>query len=307
MANSFNWSDLVSRAGLSDPFAPDTSAKNGRKAMRKLVPAMESAPPPVGEVRDLILPGPAGDLPARLYVPENAPETGPLTVFFHGGGYAFGDLESHHRVAQRLAAQAHCRLLAVDYRLSPEHPFPAAYEDCVAAFDWVAGEGAAGIGADISRLAVAGDSAGGGLAAAVAQARRDRIAFQLLIYPLMQLAETRKVKPKMLEGHMLSTGALDWIRDVYCQDHDPMDPRISPLFESDLTGLPPTFMAAAELDPLLDEGRAYRDRLQAAGVRVDYHLSKALPHGFFNMTRIAIGAEKQASLAAEALRAGLEK
>ncbi|WP_394692699.1 alpha/beta hydrolase [Hyphobacterium sp.] len=305
MANSFNWSDLISRAGLSDPFAPDTSARNGRKALRKLVPVMETSPPDVAEIRDLTLPGPDGEVAARLYVPENTSETGPLTVFFHGGGYAFGDLESHHRVAQRLAAQADCRVLAIDYRLAPEHPFPAAYDDCLAALDWVAGEGGNSLGVDPDRIAVAGDSAGGGLAAAVAQARRDRIAFQLLIYPLMQLAETRKIKPKMLEGHMLSTGALDWIRDVYCQDHDPMDPRISPLFESDLTGLPPTFIAAAELDPLLDEGQAYRDRMQAAGVSVGYHLSKGLPHGFFNMTRIAKGAEKQAALAAAALKAGL--
>jgi len=305
MANSFNWTDLISRAGLSDPFAPGTSAKNGRKAMRKLVPVMESNPPDVAETRALILPGPEGDIPARLYVPLDAPGIGPLTVFFHGGGYAFGDLESHHRVAQRLAAQAECRVMAVDYRLAPEHAFPAAYEDCLAAFDWAAGEGAAEIGADISHLAVAGDSAGGGLAAAVAQARRDNVRFQLLIYPLLQLAETRKIKPKMLEGHMLSTGALDWIRDVYCQGHDPMDPRISPLFETELPGLPPTYIAAAELDPLLDEGQAYRDRLQAAGVEVSHHLSNGLPHGFFNMTRIAIGAEKQAGLAAEALKAGL--
>jgi len=180
MANSFNWSDLISRAGLSDPFAPGTSAKNGRAAMRKLVPLMESTPPNVAEVRDMTLPGPDGDIPVRLYVPIGAAETGPLTVFFHGGGYAFGDLESHHRVAQRLAAQVDCRVLVVDYRLSPEHVFPAAYDDCLAAFDWAAAEGAAEIGADTARLAVAGDSAGGGLAAAIAQARRNKIRFSCL-------------------------------------------------------------------------------------------------------------------------------
>lgn len=305
MANSFNWSDLISRAGLSDPFAPDTSARNGRAALRKLVPVMETSPPDVAEVRDLVIPGPAGDIAARLYVPDASNAPAPLTVFFHGGGYVFGDLESHHRMAQRLAAQSECRLLAIDYRLAPECPFPAAYEDCLAALDWAAGEGAVELGADPDRLAVAGDSAGGGLAAAIAQARRGRIRFQLLIYPLLQLAETRKIKPKMLEGHMLSANALDWIRDTYCGETDPMDPRISPLFETDLTGLPPAHIAAAELDPLFDEGQAYRDRLQAAGVKVSYHLSKGLPHGFFNMTRVAIGADKQVRRAAEVLRAGL--
>jgi acetyl esterase/lipase len=305
MANSFDWSDLMARAGLSDPFAPGTSARNGRKAMRKLVPVMESTPPDVAEIQDITLPGPGGEIAARFYRPIDAPETGPLTLFFHGGGYAFGDLESHHRVAQRLAAQSQCRLLAIDYRLAPEHPFPAALEDCLAAFDWLVAGGSARLGADPKRIAVAGDSAGGGLAAAVAQARRDNVRFQLLIYPLLQLAETRKIKPKMLEGHMLSAGALDWIRDTYCGDCDPMDPRMSPLFETRLAGLPPAHIAAAELDPLLDEGQAYRDRLQATGIPVSYHLSKGLTHGFFNMTRVAIGAEKQVRLAAEALKAGL--
>jgi len=305
MANEFNWSDLMSRAGLSDPFAPGTSARNGRAAMRKLVPVMETSPPDIAEVRDLTIPGPAGDIPARLYVPEASTAPAPLTVFFHGGGYVFGDLETHHRMAQRLAVQSECRLLAIDYRLAPEHPFPAAYEDCLAAFDWAAGEGTEDMGADPDRIAVAGDSAGGGLAAAIAQARRSLIRFQLLIYPLLQLAETSKIKPKMLEGHMLSANALDWIRDTYCGEADLMDPRISPLFETGLSGLPPAYIAAAELDPLRDEGQAYRDRLQAAGVKVSYHLSKGLPHGFFNMTRVAMGAEKQAGIGARALKAGL--
>jgi acetyl esterase len=303
MANSFDWSDLIARAGLSDPFAPETSLKNGRTALRKLVPLMESGAPDMAEIIDLTLPGPACEMAARLYVPENAGKS--LTVFYHGGGYAFGGLDSHHRVAQRLAAGSGQRLLAIDYRLAPEHPFPAAWEDSVAAFDWAAGEGGQSLDIDPDRIAVAGDSAGGGLAAAVAQARRERVHFQLLIYPLLQLAETRKIKPKMLEGHMLSTRALDWICETYCGATSPMDPRISPLFEENLAGLPPAHIVAAELDPLLDEGQAYRDRLQAAGVPVSYQLAKALPHGFFNLTRVAIGAEKQAGKAAEALRAGL--
>lgn len=293
MAKSFNWSDLIARAGLSDPFAPDTSRKNGRAALRKLVPFMELPAPDVCDVQEISVPGPAGEIPARLYVPDDA--TDAMIVFYHGGGYAFGDLDSHHRVAQRLSAQTGCRLLAVDYRLAPEHRFPAAYEDALAAFDWAASE-------PIGKLIVAGDSAGGGLAAAIAQARRSRTDFQLLIYPLLQLAETRKIKPKMLEGHMLSAHALDWIRDTYCGETDPMDARISPLFADDLAGLPPAHIVAAELDPLLDEGQAYRDRLQAAGVPVSYQLAKGLPHGFFNLTRVAIGADKQCEQAAKAVR-----
>jgi acetyl esterase len=296
MATSFNWSDILDRAGLADPFAPDTSRRAGRAAFRKLVPIMESSAPPVSDVNDLSVPGPAGEIPARLYTPDHALDA--MTVFYHGGGYAFGDLESHHRVAQRLCAGSRSRVLAVDYRLAPEHPFPAAWEDAIAALDWAASEAP-------GKLAVAGDSAGGGLAACVAQARRDKIDFQLLIYPLLQLAETRKVKPKMLQGHMLSARALDWIREAYCGDCDPMDPRLSPLFADDLAGLPAAYIAAAELDPLLDEGRAYRDRLLAAGVAVDYRLAKGLPHGFFNLTRVARGAEAQCDAAAAALHRAL--
>lgn len=296
MATSFNWSDILDRAGLTDPFAPGTSRRTGRAALRKLVPIMESSAPPVADVEDLSVPGPAGEIPARLYTPDDALDA--MTVFYHGGGYAFGDLDSHHRVAQRLCARSGSRVLAIDYRLAPEHIFPAAWEDAVAALDWAASE-------NPGKLAVAGDSAGGGLAAAVAQARREHIDFQLLIYPLLQLAETRKIKPKMLEGHMLSARALDWIRDHYCGDCDPMDPRLSPLFADDLAGLPPAHIAAAELDPLLDEGQAYRDRLQAAGVPVSYQLASGLPHGFFNLTRVARGAENQCEMAAAALREAL--
>jgi acetyl esterase len=296
MAKPFDWSDMLDSAGLADPFAPGTSRRAGRAALRKLVPVVESSPPPVADIKDISVPGPAGEIPARLYTPDDALDA--MTVFYHGGGYAFGDLDSHHRVAQRLCAQSGSRLLAIDYRLAPEHPFPAAWEDAVAALDWAASE-------DPGKLAVAGDSAGGGLAAAVAQARRDKIDFQLLIYPLLQLAETRKVKPKMLEGHMLSARALDWIRDHYCGDCDPMDARLSPLFADDLSGLPPAHIAAAELDPLLDEGQAYRDRLLAAGIPVTYQLANGLPHGFFNLTRVARGAETQCERAARALRDAL--
>ncbi|WP_421790542.1 alpha/beta hydrolase [Hyphobacterium sp.] len=303
MTDAFNWSDLMARAGLSDPFAPGTSRKNGRAALRKLVPLMELPAPNVAEIHDLTIKGADGNLAARLYEPVDP--TNALTVFYHGGGYAFGDLDSHHRVAQRLAAISQSRVLSVDYRLAPEHPFPAAYDDAVAAFDWALNEGSEHIGTDPEKMAVAGDSAGGGLAAAVAQARREHIHFQLLIYPLLQLAETRKVKPKMLEGHMLSTQALDWIRDTYCGDTSPMDPRISPLFAEDVSHLPPAHIIAAELDPLLDEGVAYRDRLQAAGIPVTHELAKGLPHGFFNMTRVWPGADKHANTAFERLRDGL--
>ena len=229
-----------------------------------------------------------------------------MCLYFHGGGYALGGLESHDRVCRRLCAMSGVRILAVEYRLAPEHAFPAAYEDALAAFDWAAGEGAQRLGADPASLAVAGDSAGGGLAAAVAQERRTHIRFQLLIYPLLQLAEVRKEKLKAFEGHILSAKTLEWIRDKYVVDPAMVrDPRCSPLFCEDLTGLPPAYIAAAELDPLQAEGRAYADKLAAFGVPVDYHLARKLPHGYFNMTRTLPVAKRLVDKAGEALGAAL--
>jgi len=155
---------------------------------------------------------------------------------------------------------------------------------------------------DISRLAVAGDSAGGGLAAMLGQMRRQHLRYQLLIYPLMQLVEPRKARPKALEGHMLSATALEQIISAYVPHKDAAsDKRVSPLLEDDLSGMPQTYIAAAELDPLFDEGQAYRDRLRASGIEVEYKLGKALPHGYFNFTAILPGAKKLVDKAAYAL------
>ncbi|HAQ34578.1 MAG: lipase [Maricaulis sp.] len=298
--------DFWSKFGLSDPFTSQTGLNKVREAMKGAASVLEATPPPIASAEDLEIPVADHGLPARLYVPENAPETGPLCVFYHGGGYALGGLESHDRVCRRLCAVSGIRLLAVDYRLAPEHAFPVAFDDALAAFDWAAGEGAKRVGADTSRLAVAGDSAGGGLAAAVAQERRAQIRFQLLIYPLLQLAEVRKEKLKAFEGHILSAKTLEWIRDKYVVDPALVrDPRCSPLFCEDMTGLPPAYIAAAELDPLLAEGHAYADKLAAFGVPVDYHLGRKLPHGYFNMTRTLPVSKRLVDKAGEALGAAL--
>lgn len=298
--------DFWARLGLSDPFTSKSGLARVREAMKGAPNVLEASPPEIASTLDLTVRSGGHGIPARLYIPLNAPETGPLCVFFHGGGYALGGLDSHDRVCRRLCAVSGVRLLAIDYRLAPENAFPAAYDDALAALDWAAGEGVAETGADTTRLAVAGDSAGGGLAAAVAQARRGQIRFQLLIYPLLQLAEVRKDKLKAFEGHILSAKTLEWIRDKYVVDHSlTRDPRCSPLFADDLHGLPPAYIAAAELDPLLAEGRAYADKLAAFGVPVEYHLGKALPHGYFNMTRTLPVAKRLVDKAGEALGRGL--
>ena len=301
-----SWTLALAKMGLDNPFGPQRTVPHMRTALRRAAPLLDVKAPPLAAVGGLEIP--VGDIarPARLYVPESAGETGPCTLFLHGGGYLIGDLETHDLLCRRLAAKSGVRVLALDYRLAPEHPFPAAVDDMLAAFDWLAGEGARTVGADPARLAVAGDSAGGGLAAVLGQQCRDRLAFQLLIYPLLQLAETRKPKLKALEGHLLSVTALNQIAGAYITaDGDPADLRISPLLEDDLAGVPPAYIAAAELDPLFDEGQAYRDRLTAVGTPVEYVLGKALPHGYFNMTAILPGAKTLVDRAAIALGTAL--
>ncbi len=296
------WAEALAKYKMPDPLDPARTAPGMRDALRRAAPHLDSKAPPLAEVRELSVPGPAGERPARLYIPQGSSEPAPTTLFLHGGGYVIGDLDTHDPLCRRLAAISGVRVLALDYRLAPEHAFPAAVDDALAAFDWLAGEGADTVGADPERLAVAGDSAGGGLAAMLGQQRRDRLRFQLLIYPLLQLAERRKAKLKATEGHLLSAFTLDQIVRAYVVDEERVhDTRVSPLLENDLSGLPDAAIFAAELDPLLDEGQAYRDRLQAAGMKADYTLGRALPHGYFNLTAVLPGTKALVNQAAAAL------
>ncbi|WP_300544731.1 alpha/beta hydrolase [Maricaulis sp.] len=306
MMDTTGWPQTLSRFGIDDPFEPARAAPRMRKALRDATPFMDVKPPALERVEDLAIPGPAGEIPARLYTPFGSASPAPTTLFLHGGGYVIGDLETHDRLCRRLAAHGGVRVLAIDYRLAPEHTFPAAVEDAQAAFDWLAGEGAEVTGANPARLAVAGDSAGGGLAAMLAQTRRRQIRFQLLIYPLLQLVERRKPRLKALEGHLLAAFTLDQIARAYLTDMEQAgDPRVSPLFENNLAGLPRAHIFAAELDPLLDEGAAYRDRLLALGTPTGYTLGKALPHGYFNLTAVLPGTKALVDQAALALGDGL--
>ncbi|OLF71882.1 hypothetical protein AWH62_12155 [Maricaulis sp. W15] len=286
------WPEALTKFGLQDPLEPARAAPRMREALRNAAPHMDVRAPDLAEVRDLAVPGGTGEIAARLYRPNGADAPGPCTFFTHGGGYVIGDLETHDSLCRRLAAKSGMRVLAIDYRLAPEHPWPAGVEDALAAFDWLVGPGAAEVGALPDRIAVAGDSAGGGLAAILAQTRRKQICFQLLIYPLLQLVERRKPKPKWLEGHLLSSFTLDQVVRAYLTDPaQAVELSVSPLLNPDLAGLPPAHIIAAELDPLLDEGQAYRDLLLAAGNTVSYALGKALPHGYFNLTAVLPGAK----------------
>jgi acetyl esterase len=264
------------------------------------------APDPmsVAETRDLAIPG-AGPIPARLY---RASATGvlPVLVFFHGGGWVVGDIESHDTVCRHLASRASCAVLSVDYRLAPEHKFPAAVEDCFAATAWVAGNAAA-LGVDAARLAVGGDSAGGNLAAVVSLLARDRdaprIIQQLLIYPATDAAMRHDSIGRFAEGYVLTRATMRWFYDQYLRaPEDAADWQASPLAAPDLKGLPPAYVLTAGYDPLCDEGDAYAACLAAAGVAVTHRTFPGQVHGFAMNGKIIRAAETALDEIAAALR-----
>ena len=241
---------------------------------------------PLPAVRDLSIPGPGGVIKARLYRPSVDGVLAGL-VFFHGGGWVIGDLDSHDDLCRDLAAQAGCAVLAVDYRLAPEHRFPAAADDAIAATRW-ASANATEFGIDAKRLAVGGDSAGGNLAAISALAARDSgipLAAQLLIYPVTDMAHLEGESYAACgEGYGLTAGAMVWFRDHYLADAaTARDWRVSPLLTTDLGRLPPALVVTAEFDVLRSEGEAYAKRLADAGVPTELARYDGMIHGFASM------------------------
>ena len=254
------------------------------------------------------VPGPAGTIPARLYEPDGAPHPGPLLVYFHGGGWVQGGIETHDASCRLLCHLAGVRVLSVEYRLAPEDPHPAAADDALAAYAHVAGAAEA-FGADPTRLAVGGDSAGGNLAAVTAQAARDDAdlpdaVFQLLLYPATDAANTYESEREFADGFFLTKHSVDWYRDQYVPDPSLLgDPRVSPLLAETLSGLPPAYVGTSLADPLRDEGEAYARRLREAGVAVALQRHPLL-HGFFNMSATRSG-RAALGVVAGALRQGL--
>lgn len=257
--------------------------------------------------RDLLLAGPAGEIPARLYTPPMAPARGPLLVYFHGGGWVQGSVASHDRACRQLCALSGVRIVSVEYRLAPEHPFPAAADDALAAYAAVA-ERYEELGADPERLALGGDSAGGNLAAVTAQgacadSELPRPVYQLLLYPALDMSRERESRRLFGERFLLTEQSMKWYEKQYVPDPDQRsDPRVSPLLGAELASLPPAYIATSLADPLRDEGEAYARRLSELGVRVALQRHPVL-HGFFNQTltrsaRIAVasvaGALRQA-------------
>ncbi len=291
-------------AAAPGPKLEDLSPQDARKLASMTFKMLEGAPQEVGKIENRSIPGPAGDIPVRIYTPSgNGPF--PLLVFYHGGGWVIGDLDTHDNACRALTNGARCVTVAVDYRLAPEHKFPAAVDDCYAATAWAV-EHASELGADPSKVAVGGDSAGGNLAAVVALAARDRgkpkLAFQLLIYPATDGA-LDTYSHKTFKDYFLTDGAVRYFWGHYVRgEADKRDPLASPALAKSLRGLPPALIITAEFDPLRDEGEAYGEKLRAAGVPVTTTRYNGMIHGFFTMTGVLDQGKKAIEEASSALR-----
>lgn len=276
------------------------SPEAARRMYRERRGFTQPEPAAVAEVRELKT---DGGTPLRLYRP--AAGTLPLLVYFHGGGWTIGDLDTHDVLCRHLANAAGCAVLAVDYRMGPEHRFPAAVDDCVAAVRW-ARANAATLGADAKRLAVGGDSAGGNLAAVASIAERDAgtpLAYQLLIYPATDMRAVAPSHESNGQGYLLTADSIAYYRAQYVPDASQWtDWRVSPLLAADLSRLPPALVLTAGFDPLRDEGRQYADALSKAGNRVQYVGFERQIHGFVTMGRVIDEATTALDLCGAALK-----
>jgi acetyl esterase/lipase len=279
-----NLLDLLVAAGR--PKVWQVGAVEGREGLRKLAQAADAKDVPIGRIEDGEWPGPAGALSYRSYTPIDAAEAPlPALLYFHGGGFVIGDLDTHDGLCRLLANASGCRVISVEYRLAPEHKFPAAVEDACAAACWVA-DHARALGIDPGRIAIGGDSAGANLAAVVCQLAKQaggpKLALQLLLYPATDSAAETASRRALAEGYLLEKKSMDWFFQQYVEPGtDPKDPRLSPLLAPDLSGLPPAHIHTAEFDPLRDEGKAYAEKLAAAGVKVEYVCHPGMIHHFF--------------------------
>ncbi|KUI28162.1 lipase [Mycobacterium sp. IS-1496] len=296
-------------AGINGLVASDDVAVSRRQL--RITAAMFAAGI-VSDVTELAIPGPAGPIPARLYRPTIEDPEPALLVFYHGGGFVIGDLDTHDDLCRLICRDGGITVLSVDYRLAPEHKAPAAADDAYAAFRW-ASEHAAEFGVDADRIAVGGDSAGGNLAAVVSQrARNDGArlpALQLLIYPVVDVCSETRSKTLFADGYFLTARHMDWFMDLYLEGApvDRTHPEVSPLLADDLSGLPPALVLTGGFDPLRDEGNRYAEALRAAGVPVDLREEGSLIHAFANF--FPLGGDSATATAAmiSALRAHLSR
>ncbi len=296
----------MSKAG--GPQMTDMSPSDARavyQVMQSTLPA-----PVVDNIEDRVVDTGQAKVPIRIYKAQGA-SVSPCIVFFHGGGWVIGDLTTHDPVCRQLHEATGYTVIAVDYRLAPEHRFPAAIDDCYAVTKWVA-LNADTLGIDAQRIAVAGDSAGGNLSASVCLKAKagdsPAIAFQLLIYPVTDAAMDSDSYRQNGEGYLLSAATMQWFWQHYLGDQaSGKDPWASPLLAADLSKLPPACIITAEYDPLRDEGEAYGRRLREAGVKTHIQRFDGMIHGFFGMTNMLEGSRDALALAASQLKTALEQ
>ena len=289
---------LAALASLNAPPLSQGTPEAARAGFRFMTVELRQSRPesivPVKETEDVVIPSDDGDIAARIYRPDTAESPLPTVVFAHGGGFVLGDIETHDNQARSLCAGADAVVVSIDYRLAPEAPWPAAVHDMRAAVGWAAGN-VETLGGDVDRIAVAGDSAGGNIAAVTAQLCRDQgppLWAQLLIYPSTDFDPDGVYQSRFdnAEGYFLTADDMAWFRDSYATGVDIADPLLSPL-RGELAGLPPAVVVTAEYDPLRDEGEAYADALRAAGVDVDLQRYDGMVHGFFDMGALSRGAQ----------------
>ncbi len=263
---------------------------------------------PIGKIENLLMPGPGGEIALRAYTPVAAGSDAlPTLIFFHGGGFVIGDLDSYDGICRILANESGARVIAVDYRRAPENKYPAALDDAVAALNWIEAN-ASKLGVDANRLAVGGDSAGGALAAALAQIAREKgkpkFVFQLLMFPVTQIGGDTISLREFAEGYFLERAMLDWFFDQYLPaDADKTDPRISPLLAKDFAGLPPAYIMLGGYDPLHDEGEQYAEKLRDAGVTVTVADYPDMVHDFIYFESMLPQAHEALVAAANAVKA----
>ena len=275
-------------------------------AMRTAMPngfGLAGPPEEVARVENRTIPGPCGPVPIRVYWPSAQPGLA-LLFYFHGGGFVFGNPDWVDEPCRTLANQSGAMVVSVDYRLAPEHRYPSAADDCFAAVNYVAGH-AAEFGADPSRIAVCGDSAGGNMAAVVALMARDRkgpaIAFQVLVYPCVDYLDRSPSMQEFAEGYFLTPSAMNWFWNQYADEKHAREPYLSPQYATDLTGLPQTLVITAACDPLRDQGEIYAEKLREAGVTACVKRYEGMIHGFFHMAAMIDEGREALQYAGEAV------
>ena len=293
---------------LQRPPIAELTVAAARQGLKGLLPPSEEA---VGAIDEFDIPGGDGQpVRARAYTPRDAREGAlPLLVWLHGGGWVAGDLDNHDATCRALANASGCKIVAIDYRLAPEHKFPAGLDDCYAATRWLATHGDS-LGIDPRRIAIAGDSAGGNLAAAVTLMARDRggpvLAFQLLVYPVTHHAFDTPSYRQYGDGYLLTAEGMRWNWNHYLPDAAAgLDPLASPLLAPDLRSLPPALVIVAECDPLCDESEAYARRLADAGVPVECKRYDGMLHAFFTLGQVFDDGRAAVAHAGEAVRRAL--